>query len=196
MGKWNKKVLQVKVDKFADKVQVKKKAAVKKNMARKKKNTDSRKKAERATKKAKGDKENAMHLASESNKIGERKQKAGLAISENIKVIEKMVNSEGPDAADDRSTAVAMLAKLRVAKAHSDGTLPGLSKSQLKLPCLVSLHAAIKLATGDPSEKNLKRAKRRVLKATECGKMEKKKKIDEKNYKVKNKEKMDERRKK
>merc|ERR1711998_45453 len=30
--KWNKKVLQVKVDKFADKVQVKKKAAVKKNM--------------------------------------------------------------------------------------------------------------------------------------------------------------------
>merc|ERR1711907_458555 len=161
----------------------KKKKELKKKMVRKKKNIDNRKKAEKATKKAKGDNENAKHQAGEVVKIDERKWKAGIALKQNIKIVEKMMNSEGPDATADRSSAVAMLAKLRVAKAHADGTLPGLSKSQQKSACLRAMHAAIKLATGDPSERNLKRAKRQVLKATDCRKMEKKQAIKENLYK-------------
>merc|ERR1711977_660462 len=97
-----------------------------------------------------------------------------------------MRDAQGPHATADKTTAVAMLAKMRVAQAHADGTLPGLSRKQRKDPCLVALHAALKLATGAPTKRNLYTAKRQVKKATQCQSREQKHKIWQNKMKVRN----------
>merc|ERR1711934_594908 len=176
-AKWQKQVLKVKVDRLATKIIRKNKKKIVKNLKRAKKVRDTRKKAYKSKLKAKKEKKKAQGLVKTRTYTIERREKADVAIKSGKKMIAKIKDEKGKEAHRDKKTAYAMLAKLRIAGAHADGTIIGLTKRQRTRPCLVSLHAAVKLAAGDPTKKNLADAKRQLKKVAECEKQERKNKI-------------------
>merc|ERR1712072_202763 len=176
-AKWQKQVLKVKVDKLATKIIKKNKKKLIKNLKQSKKVRDTRKKAYKSKLKAHKDKKKAQGLVKDRQFSIERREKANVAIASGEKMIAKIKDEKGKEAHRDKKTAYAMLAKLRIAHAHADGTIIGLTKRQRTRPCLVSLHAAVKLAAGDPTKAHLLDAKRQLKKVAECEKQERKKKI-------------------
>jgi len=182
--KWKKKVLAFKVGRNADKIEERRDKVVREASKKKKEYRDMRKKAYKATLKADVNKGMAEHQTKAATQLKERRQKAEEALKEAVKIATRIHISEGPDAEMDRRTSSAMLAKLRIAQAHADGSLPGLSAEQRKNFCIVSLHAAIKHATGSPSKNNLQRALRMVRKSEECNEKESLKKVRVKNKRI------------
>lgn len=179
-AEWEKKVLQAKVDKLADQTLAAKDKRVQERLRKKKKMKVVRMKAYKAKLKAKKEKKEGRKFASRSMITGERAEKAKVAVGKAVGVFESMRDAEGPNARDDRKTTIAALAKLRIAEAHLDGSLPGLTKKQRKNPCLLALHRALTLATGDPTARNVINAKTQLEKSTECQKYEKGRKIQKK----------------
>lgn len=89
----------------------------------------------------------------------EKEAKSSNELSVNIKALEKMKEGESDSAKGDRDTIQAALASMRVAKAHADRYITGLSKKERKSHVLVMMHAAMEKAVGDPNAGNVAAAK-------------------------------------
>jgi hypothetical protein len=183
-AEWAKKVLQAKVDKLADQTLAAKDKKVQERLMKKKKMKVVRKLAYKAKLKAKKEKKEGRKFASRSMITGEKAEKAKVAVGKAVGVFESMRDAEGPNAKDDRKTTLAVLAKLRIARAHLDGSLPGLTSKQKNNPCLLALHRALTLATGDPTTRNVIDAKTQLEKSTHCQKYEKGRKIRKKQNQI------------
>merc|ERR1711964_494059 len=76
--------------------------------------------------------------------------------------VKKLRDMPGDDAKRDKKAAQVLLSKIRIARAHADKTIIGLTPEQKKNPAYLSLHQAITVAAGDPTDSNLKMAERQV----------------------------------
>merc|ERR1719247_54197 len=175
--KWQKQVLQVKVDRMATKIMKSNKKKIQKHLVKDAKRKNVRKKGYKAKEKAKREKLEAESDAEKGTYQVERRHKADHAIKHAAKVVERLKDLPGKEAARDQKTAYALLAKLRVAKAHASGEIAGLSKRQQGRPCLVAIHEAVKLAAGEPNKHNIAHAKRLLKKSADCEQKERRKKI-------------------
>lgn len=86
-------------------------------------------------------------------------QKVASKVKDAEKAIEKLMMDPGAMADQDRSIAVAILGKLRVAGALVNGDLPSLSNDQHSHAYLVHMREAMVKAVRNPSEKNVMAAK-------------------------------------
>jgi len=109
-------------------------------------------------------------------------------LQEAIPLVEAMKQGEGLNAEFDRSMATSTLAALRIAAAHADGSLPGLSPSQQKVNCLVKLQEAIVVATGNPTGLNLAAARKQLLETTACTDKERRTKYNQRKEEVEKEE--------
>merc|ERR1712139_180061 len=175
--KWQKQVLQVKVDKMATKIMKSNKKKIVKKLKKSAKIKAVRKKAYTSKLKAKREQGTAETDAEQGLFAVERREKADEAIGHAEKVVERLKDLKGKEARRDQKTAYALLAKLRVAKAHASGEIAGLSKRQQGRPCLVAIHEAVKLAAGEPNKHNIAHAKRLLKKSADCEQKERRKKI-------------------
>merc|ERR1711939_619686 len=116
------------------------KRKIKQKLKASKKVKDVRKKAYTAKLKASREKGEAETDAEKAAFSVERREKADEAIGHAEKVVERLKDLKGRAARRDQQTAYALLAKLRVAKAHASGEIMGLSNRQMKRPCLVAIH--------------------------------------------------------
>lgn len=108
----------------------------------------------------------------------ERQNKANFALQGAIKTVTSLKNGDGFAAMGDRHTASGMLARLRIAQAHADNTIKGLTKKQKKNVSIKMLHEAVTLATGSPTETNLGLAIKQIKDTTAESTRESYEKID------------------
>merc|ERR1712070_194514 len=175
--KWRKKVLRVKVNKSADQMIRKKNKKVKKKLKRVAKLIKVRKKAYKAKLKAK----KFLNTADiDEDHIINSKEREGKAIKE-LDIakahVKKLRDMPGVDAKRDKKAAQVLLSKIRIAKAHADHTIVGLTPEQKKNPAYLALHQAIVVAAGDPTDHNLQNAERQI-KVTQVAV------VKEKKYKI------------
>ena len=87
---------------------------------------------------------------------------AAKALRTTIKSTAKLVDGEGKTALADRQATTAMLAKLRIAEAHADGSIVGLSDEQKKDMDMKLMHSAIETAVGTPTDTNVDLAEKQL----------------------------------
>jgi len=91
-----------------------------------------------------------------------KEAETSLSLKRNIKQVEAMKEAPGQAAEADRITASGILGEMRIAKAHADHILTGLSKKESQSTPLVMLDAAMKRAIADPNQENIAGAKERI----------------------------------
>jgi len=159
---WMRKVQKIKVDKIAD-ASIEMKTKHKKLQERRMKELTAKN-----DKKLKADKDLLMYKT-DAAKLNENmarqfatEESAAKALRISIKKTATLVGGEGKAAVADRKATTAMLAELRVAEAHADGSIKGLSKDQQGRTEFVLLHAAVETAVGTPTEENVDLAEKQL----------------------------------
>merc|ERR1712070_1257261 len=183
-GVFPSKHLKAKADEIARKflaknkiIADKKNKKVKKKLKRVAKLIKVRKKAYKAKLKAK----KFLNTADiDEDHIINSKEREGKAIKE-LDIakahVKKLRDMPGVDAKRDKKAAQVLLSKIRIAKAHADHTIVGLTPEQKKNPAYLALHQAIVVAAGDPTDHNLQNAERQI-KVTQVAV------VKEKKYKI------------
>jgi len=175
--KWQMKVLKVKVNKAADQMLRKKNKRVKKKLKKAAKLKKQRKKSYKAKLKAIKFKDTANIDEDHIVNSDERAKKAVKELNIAASRVRHLRDMKGHYAKADKKAAQVLLSKIRIARAHADKTIIGLTPEQKKNPAYLSLHQAITVAAGDPTDSNLKMAERQV-KVTQAAV------VKEKKYKI------------
>lgn len=187
--KWNKKVLKVKVNRHADKVM----ENSKKQMDKQRENDDKviaiRQKEFRSKKVEKGVQQRTdddLH----NRAIGsERRNKADHALKQAVKQVGKLADGTGMAANADREKSLGILARLRVAQAHADGSIIGLTPEQKKMEPIRALHHALDLATASPTKSTMDGFDKQFKDTVRFTEKESNEKVQEQNQKHENDEK-------
>lgn len=157
--KWQQKVLQVKVNNIAD-AEVKKRNARKAEAMKRIDKLQARRfQAMTANLDLKGEEDRVEATLRQGSLLHERSKKVAYSLNVAVKKTEQLKNGEGIEAFSDRSQVGAMEAKLRIAEAHADGSIKGLTKWQRKDTDSALLHASVETAVGTPTEMNVDLAK-------------------------------------
>jgi len=192
--KWRKKVMKVKVSKYADYLEEIKAKQLSVETEKNAKITAVRKKENDAKNTVTANRQRADDLDAKMAYGDERQKKANAALKSAIKQVGALKNGQGMHADADRSIASAMLAKLRVAQAHNDNSIVGLTADQKKSQKISLLHSSIELAVGSPTDTNLALAVRQIKETTadstkqsyeEIEKMHTKYEVDQKAFQKK-----------
>lgn len=153
--KWQQKVLRVKVNHLAD-AEVKKRSIRKAEAMKRIDKLQARRfQAMNANLDLQGEKDRVQQTLIEGSLLHERSKKTAYSLSVAVKKTEELKNGEGIEALSDRGQVGAMEAKLRIAEAHADGSIKGLTKWQRKDTPSALLHAAVETAVGTPTHLNV-----------------------------------------
>lgn len=158
--KWNLKVREFRVKKRADKVLAKRARDKKEQTKRLAYMSKLKIDAYGASQQSAEDAARASLQGEHMSVFQEREHKASTALQVTIKKSEAMAAGEGDMAKADRRAAEAAIGKLRVAKAHVDHELIGLTDKQRHVQSVALLHQSLEDAVANPnvfSELNVKR---------------------------------------
>merc|ERR1711871_122564 len=155
---WKIRVQKIKVEKIADASMEKKVKYQKLQERRIKELTAKNDKRSQAEQDIVGYKTEGARLAENMA----TQESAAKALRTGIKSTAKLVAGEGKNAIADRKAASAMLAELRVAEAHADGTIKGLTDAQKANTDFQLLHAAVETAVGTPTLSNVDLAEKQL----------------------------------
>jgi len=181
--KWYKKVLKVKVLRDADNIMEKREKKLDNDNEDKARLAAIRSKEDGAKVAATENRQRAQDQEQKTAYATERQKKASFALHQAVKQVTKLKDGEGDLASADRQQSSSMLAKLRVASAHADKNIVGLTPAQKEMLPMRALHAALELATGDPNDVNLHFLSRQFKETTADVAKENKEKIKDMNNK-------------
>merc|ERR1712159_847946 len=159
---WKMRVQKIKVEKIADASMEKKVKYQKLQERRIKELTAKQDKKSQAEQDIVGYKTEAARLSENMARNMATQESAAKALRTGIKSTAKLVAGEGKSAIADRKAATAMLAELRVAEAHADGTIKGLTDAQKANTDFQLLHAAVETAVGTPTLSNVDLAEKQL----------------------------------
>merc|ERR1712159_55318 len=159
---WKMRGQKIKVEKIAD-ASMEKKVKYQKHQERHiKELTAKQDKKSQAEQDIVGYKTEAARLSENMARNMATQESAAKALRTGIKSTAKLVAGEGKSAIADRKAATAMLAELRVAEAHADGTIKGLTDAQKANTDFQLLHAAVETAVGTPTLSNVDLAEKQL----------------------------------
>merc|ERR1712196_8014 len=159
---WKMRVQKIKVEKIANASMEKKVKYQKLQERRIKELTAKNDKRSQAEQDIVGYKTEGARLAENMARNMATQESAAKALRTGIKSTAKLVAGEGKNAIADRKAASAMLAELRVAEAHADGTIKGLTDAQKANTDFQLLHAAVETAVGTPTLSNVDLAEKEL----------------------------------
>merc|ERR1711871_500505 len=159
---WKMRVQKIKVEKIADASMEKKVKYQKLQERRIKELTAKQDKKSQAEQDIVGYKTETARLSENMARNMATQESAAKALRTGIKSTAKLVAGEGKSAIADRKAATAMLAELRVAEAHADGTIKGLTDAQKANTDFQLLHAAVETAVGTPTLSNVDLAEKQL----------------------------------
>jgi len=157
--KWGKKVQKIQVSRVSDHVMEQKQKAT--NIQNIRANEVMNKDAvtQKATDELRSNRENQYKDVVNKGHIMENTNKASISLKVAIKKTEALKDGEGVSALADRQSVGAMLAKLRIAQAHADGSIKGLTKHQRQQTPDLMLHSSVENMVGKQTEKSIMLAK-------------------------------------
>merc|ERR1711871_1040212 len=159
---WKIRVQKIKVEKIADASMGEQGKYQKLQEGRIKELTAKNEKKSQAEQDIVGYKTEGARLAENMARNMATQESAAKALRTGIKSTAKLVAGEGKNAIADRKAASAMLAELRVAEAHADGTIKGLTDAQKANTDFQLLHAAVETAVGTPTLSNVDLAEKQL----------------------------------
>jgi len=179
--RWNDRVLEIKSKRIADEVIEKRVKAKKEQAKRLAYSTKQKLDAYSASKQSERDAAIASLESGHMSVVKERESKASVALGIVIKKSQGAAEGKGDAALADRNIFQAAVGKLRVAKAHVDHELVGLTAAQRHVGAVNLLHQTLEDAVAHPSPYAELEVKRQMKESSWAFEKSQKKEIKAKN---------------
>lgn len=168
--KWQKKVQKIQVGRVSDHVMEQKAKYLNLQNIRTNEVLNKDAVTQKAVNEVRGNQESVNKDMVNKGRIMESTSKASISLKVAIKKTEALKNGEGINALGDRQSASAMLAKLRIAQAHADGSIKGLTKAQREQTPDLMLHSSVENMVGKQTEQSIMLAKHALKDAAKAAK--------------------------